>query len=125
MSINLVTGETNWRRPLGVLDKLMPLPLPLEWGTPMSGGPIVTDGGLVFIGATADERFRALDAETGETLWEVETPTSFMATPMTYEIDGRQYVVIASGGHMWLYGRGVEDYLVAYALPEDELPGAD
>ncbi|MDB4307666.1 pyrroloquinoline quinone-dependent dehydrogenase [Gammaproteobacteria bacterium] len=125
MSVNLVTGETNWRRPLGVLDKLMPLPLPLEWGTPMSGGPIVTDGGLVFIGATADERFRALDAETGETLWEVETPTSSMATPMTYEIDGRQYVVIASGGHMWLYGSGVEDYLVAYALPENELPEAD
>lgn len=118
MSINLVSGETHWRRPLGVLDKLMPLPLPLEWGTPMSGGPIVTDGGLVFIGATADERFRALDVDTGETLWEVHTPTSSMATPMTYEIDGRQYVVIASGGHMWLYGSRVSDYLVAYALPE-------
>ena len=73
---------------------------------------------MVFVGATADERFRALDAETGATLWEVRTPTSSMATPMTYEIDGRQFVVIASGGHMWLYGMKVKDYLVAYALPE-------
>lgn len=118
MSVNLVSGETHWRRPLGVLDKLMPFPLPLEWGTPMSGGPIVTDGGLIFIGATADERFRALDVATGKTLWEVATPTSSMATPMTYEVRGRQYVVIASGGHMWLYGNRVKDYLVAYALPE-------
>ena len=84
----------------------------------MSGGPILTEGGLIFIGATADERFRALDVDTGEELWVVETPTSSMSIPMTYEIDGRQFVVIASGGHMWLYGSGVEDYLVAYALPE-------
>ncbi|MEJ2137880.1 MAG: pyrroloquinoline quinone-dependent dehydrogenase [Gammaproteobacteria bacterium] len=120
LSVNLVSGEINWRRPLGVLDGLMPFPLPLEWGTPMSGGPIVTDGGLVFVGATADERFRALDVETGETLWEVRTPTSSMATPMTYEVNGRQYVVIASGGHMWLYGSKVKDYLVAYALPGND-----
>jgi quinoprotein glucose dehydrogenase len=118
LSVNLETGVTNWRRPLGLLDKLMRMPLPLNWGTPMSGGPIVTDGGLVFIGATADERFRALDVDTGEELWVVETPTSSMATPMTYTVDGRQFVVIASGGHTWLYGSGVEDYLVAYALPE-------
>jgi quinoprotein glucose dehydrogenase len=118
VSVNLATGKENWRRPLGLLDKLMRMPLPLEWGTPMSGGPVVTGSGLIFIGATADERFRALDLRTGETLWTVETPTSSMATPMTYEVDGRQYVVIASGGHMWLYGSGVDDYLVAYALPE-------
>jgi quinoprotein glucose dehydrogenase len=117
-SINLATGKTNWRRPLGLLDKLMRMPLPLEWGTPMAGGPIATDGGLIFIGATADERFRALDIATGEELWVVATPTSSMATPMTYEIEGRQFVVIASGGHTWLYGSGVEDYLVAYALPD-------
>jgi quinoprotein glucose dehydrogenase len=119
MSVNIVSGAVNWRRNLGLLDGLMPFPLPLDWGTPMSGGPIVTASGLVFIGATADERFRALDAETGEELWVTRTPTSSMAIPMTYEIDGRQYVVIASGGHMWLYGTGdkVKDYLLAYALP--------
>jgi quinoprotein glucose dehydrogenase len=119
LSLNVATGKINWRRTLGVLDGLSPLPFPLEWGTPLSGGPVVTAGGIIFIGATADERFRALDVETGETLWTVRTPTSSMATPMTYEIDGRQYVVIASGGHMWLYGSGVDDYLVAYALPEE------
>jgi quinoprotein glucose dehydrogenase len=119
LSLNVATGKINWRRTLGVLDGLSPIPFPLEWGTPMSGGPVVTAGGLIFMGATADERFRALDLDTGEILWEVRTPTASMATPMTYEIDGRQYVVVASGGHMWLYGRKVDDYLVAYALPEE------
>ena len=118
LSFNVVSGAVNWRRTLGLLDGLMPFPLPLEWGTPMSGGPIVTDGGLIFIGATADERFRALDVDTGDELWVARTPTSSMAIPMTYEVDGRQYVVIASGGHMWLYGMKVRDYLLAYALPE-------
>lgn len=116
-AIDLRTGETRWRHPLGVLDKLIPLPLPLEWGTPNSGGPITTDGGLVFIGATADERFRAFDINSGELLWETMTPTAAMATPMTYAVGGKQYVVVAAGGHMWLYGRKVSDYLVAYALP--------
>jgi quinoprotein glucose dehydrogenase len=118
MSLNVATGETNWRRTLGLLDGLSPVPFPLEWGTPMSGGPVTTAGGLIFIGATADERFRALDIDTGETLWEMRTPTASMATPMTYEIEGRQYVVVASGGHTWLYGRKVKDYLVAFALPK-------
>lgn len=116
-AIDLRTGETRWRRPLGVLDTLMPVPIPLNWGTPNSGGPISTDGGLVFIGATADERFRAFDINTGEQLWETMTPTAAMATPMTYEVEGKQYVVIAAGGHTWLYGQKVGDYLVAYALP--------
>ncbi len=116
-ALDLRTGKTRWRRPLGVLDKLMPVPIPLNWGTPNSGGPIATDGGLVFIGATADERFRAFDIDTGKQLWETMMPTSAMSTPMTYEVNGRQYVVIAAGGHMWLYGRKVSDYLVAYALP--------
>ena len=116
-AIDLRTGKTRWRQPLGLLDKLIPLPIPLNWGTPNSGGPISTAGGLVFIGATADERFRAFDIDTGEQLWETMTPTAAMATPMTYEVDGKQYVVIAAGGHMWLYGMKTGDYLVAYALP--------
>lgn len=116
-ALDLRTGEFRWRRTLGVLDKLMPVPIPLPWGTPNSGGPIVTDGGIVFIGATMDERFRAFDADTGEQLWETMTPTASMATPMTYEVGGRQFVVIASGGHMWQYPFKILDYLVAYALP--------
>jgi len=116
-AVDLRDGTIRWRRTLGVLDKLMPVPIPLPWGTPNSGGPIVTDGGLVFIGATMDERFRAFDVDTGKQLWETETPSASMATPMTYEVDGRQFVVIASGGHMWQYGFKITDYLVAYALP--------
>jgi quinoprotein glucose dehydrogenase len=100
-----------------VLDKLIRLPIPLAWGTPLSGGPIVTASGLAFIGATMDERFRAFDVHTGQELWETATPTASMATPMTYEIEGRQFVVIASGGHMWQYPFKIGDWLMAYALP--------
>lgn len=116
-ALDLGTGQFRWRRNLGVLDKLMPVPIPLPWGTPNAGGPIVTEGGLVFIGATMDERFRAFDVDSGAQLWETETPSASMATPMTYAIDGRQFVVIASGGHMWQYMFNITDYLMAYALP--------
>ncbi len=118
VAVDLAEGSIRWRVTLGVLDKLMPVPVPLRWGTPTAGGPIATAGGLIFIGATMDERFRAFDIDTGEQLWETATPTSSMATPMTYEVGGRQFIVIASGGHMWQYAFKIEDYLVAYALPK-------
>jgi quinoprotein glucose dehydrogenase len=112
-------GDTRqaWRFTLGTLDKLMPVPLPLAFGTPLSGGPTITAGGLVFIGASADEKFRAFDVETGAKLWEVATPASALATPMTYEVDGRQFVVVAAGGHIVTGFRNVSDHIVAYALP--------
>jgi quinoprotein glucose dehydrogenase len=110
--------RTRWRFTLGTLEKLMPVPIPLPFGTPLAGGPTVTAGGLVFIGASADEKFRAFDIDTGEKLWEVSTPASAMATPMTYAIDGRQFVVVAAGGHIVTGFRNVADYLVAYALPK-------
>jgi len=110
--------DTRWRITLGTLEKLMPVPLPLAFGTPLAGGPTVTAGGLVFIGASADEKFRAFDVDTGEKLWEVSTPASAMATPMTYAIDGRQYVVVAAGGHIVAGFQNVSDWIVAYALPE-------
>jgi quinoprotein glucose dehydrogenase len=116
-AVDLASATIRWRVPLGVLDKLLPVPVPLKWGTPTAGGPIATAGGLVFIGATMDERFRAFDVETGKQLWETFTPTSNMATPMTYSVGGRQYVVVASGGHMWQYGFKIGDWLMAYALP--------
>lgn len=117
VALDLATGKTRWRVPLGVLDKLVRLPLPLRWGTPTSGGPIVTAGGLVFIGATMDERFRAFDVESGEQLWEAPTPTAAMATPMTYEVNGRQFVAVAAGGHMWQYSFKIGDSLIAWRLP--------
>ena len=96
----------------------MPVPIPLNYGTPSAGGPIITAGGLVFIRATADARIRAYDIETGEQVWEYEAPTAAQATPMTYIANGRQYVVFAAGGHSWYYPWGIDDYLLAFALPE-------
>lgn len=118
VAVDVAAGEIKWKVPFGVLDKLMPVPVPLNWGAPSAGGPIVTAGGLIFIGATSDSRVRAYDIDTGEELWQDKMPTSAMSTPMTYEANGRQYVVIAAGGHSWYYAHGIDDYLLAYALPE-------
>jgi len=118
-AIDLAEGTIKWSVPLGTLDKLMPVPLSWKLGAPGIGGPIVTAGGLIFIGATADEKFRAFDIDTGEELWQAELPTSAMATPMTYEADGRQFVVIAAGGHHAYYRNKIGDYLMAFALPAD------
>ena len=118
VAVDMVEGNILWKKPFGKIDKLSPLPIGFEWGTPFAGGAITTAGGLIFIGATADERFRAFDIETGEKLLEIKAPTSAMATPMSYMANGRQYVVIATGGHMWNYPNGISDELIAYALPE-------
>ncbi len=119
-AIDMNDGSIRWRRPLGTLDKLARMPLPLEWGTPLSGGPASTAGGITFIGASADEKFRAFDTLTGEKLWEAQLPSSGMATPMTYEVDGKQYVVIAAGGHLFMYSQNIANQLVAFALPDTE-----
>ena len=83
-------------------------------GTENYGGPVVTAGGLVFIGATKDEKIRAFDAANGKTLWEASLPAAAHATPAVYAVDGKQYVVIAAGG-----GKGTRsgDAYVAFALP--------
>jgi quinoprotein glucose dehydrogenase len=118
VAVDMAEGEIKWKVPFGALDKLMPVPVPLDWGVPSAGGPIITAGGLIFIGATADSRIRAYDIDTGEELWQDMMPTSAMSSPMTYTKNGRQYVVIAAGGHSWYYPAGIDDYLLAYALPE-------
>ena len=84
---------------------------------PNMGGPIVTAGGLVFIGAATDNYLRAFDIETGRELWKGRLPAGGQATPMSYEANGRQFVVIAAGGHGGL-GTKRGDYVVAFALPE-------
>ena len=118
VAVDMADGTVKWEVPLGLIDKLAPVPLRFRWGTPFAGGPIATGGGLVFIGATADERFRAYDTETGELLWEFDGPTSANATPMTYMADGRQFVVVATGGHNWVYPWKKGDTVVAYSLPD-------
>jgi quinoprotein glucose dehydrogenase len=86
-------------------------------GMPNMGGPIVTDGGLAFIGAAMDNYLRAFDIDTGRELWKGRLPAGGQATPMSYQVNGRQFVVIAAGGHGGLDTKQ-GDYVVAFALPE-------
>ena len=95
-AIDLNIGEIVWQV-LGEYDELTNLVFP-KTGTENYGGPILTAGGLIFIGATNDEYFRAFDKITGEELWKSKLPAGGYATPMTYELDGKQYIVIACGG---------------------------
>ena len=80
------------------------------------GGTIVTAGGLVFIGATRDEKFHAFDKDTGQLLWEYSLPAGGYATPSTYMLDGRQFVVIAAGGAGYI-GTPAGDSFLAFSLP--------
>ena len=113
-AIDLNTGEYRWRIPLGQHPALPASTTPAS-GTEQYGGPIVTAGGLVFIAATQDARFRAFDKATGMLLWEAALPAAGYATPSTFMVDGRQYVVIAAGGGK--LGTPSGDAYVAYALP--------
>jgi quinoprotein glucose dehydrogenase len=117
-AVDLGRGEILWEVPLGSVPDRVPLPLPIRPGLPNLGGPLATAGGLVFVAAAMDDYLRAFDAETGEELWAGKLPAGGQATPMTYRVreDGRQYVVIAAGGHGRL-GTRRGDYLVAFALP--------
>ena len=117
-AIDLNAGETLWRRPLGQVP-FGPFGLfksPKTWGGPISGGPIITAGGLIFIGGTMEGAFRALDVETGKTVWSTTLAAPAMAVPMTYIFKGIQYVVIAAGGSK-LVGTPLSDQLIAFALP--------
>jgi quinoprotein glucose dehydrogenase len=115
-AIDLNDGTIKWESVLGTVRDLAPFPLPWKTGTPSFGGPVVTAGGVVFIGAAMDNYLRAFDASSGEELWKGRLPAGGQATPMTYEWEGRQYVVIAAGGHSTsTTTRG--DFMVAFALP--------
>jgi quinoprotein glucose dehydrogenase len=96
-AVDLNRGHIAWQVPLGTYPLLEKRGLP-PTGTFNIGGPIVTAGGLVFIGATMDERFRAFDSDTGRVLWEYQLDAGAYATPATYAVDGRQYMVVAAGG---------------------------
>ncbi|HEV7991155.1 MAG TPA: PQQ-binding-like beta-propeller repeat protein [Gemmatimonadaceae bacterium] len=113
-AIDLNTGEYRWRVTLGEHAALAAKGIP-PTGTEQYGGPIVTAGGLVFIAATMDAKFRAFDKSTGALLWEYQLPAAGYATPMTYRVGGKQYVVIAAGGGK--LGTRSGDSYVAFAIP--------
>ncbi|MDQ7733001.1 pyrroloquinoline quinone-dependent dehydrogenase [Halomonas sp. SpR1] len=121
-AIDLATGETLWDEPLGTARKNgpfgIPSYMPFKIGTPNNGGPLLTASGLIFIAAATDDLFRAIDIETGEVLWNDVLPAGGQANPITYEANGRQYVVIGAGGHHFME-TPIGDYVIAYALPED------
>ena len=117
-AVDLNSGEILWSVPLGTTRDLAPWPFWWIKGLPGMGAPIVTNSGLVFSGVTNEHAFRAFDLNTGEELWKSRLPTAANALPMTYVLNGRQYVVIAVGGH-WSGGSPPGDYIMAFALPEE------
>ena len=118
-AVDLRSKRILWETNLGTLEEIAPLGLSPRWGTPNFGGPLVTQGGLVFIGAALDRYLRAFDARSGAELWTGRLPAAAIATPMSYQWKGRQYVVAAAGGRADT-GGALGDALVAFALP---LPG--
>ncbi len=119
-AIDLRTGRTIWDRPYGTARRNgpfgIPSGLPFEIGTPNNGGAVVTASGLIFISAATDNLMRAIDLRTGKSLWHDALPGGGQATPMTYEANGRQYVLIMAGGHHFME-TPIGDELIAYALP--------
>ncbi len=114
-AVDMNEGEIVWQKTLGEFKELTARGLP-PTGTQTIGGAVATKGGLVFIAATKDEKFRAFDAETGKILWDTELPAGGYATPCTYQLEGKQYVVIAAGGGGKNRTRPGDSF-VAFALP--------
>jgi quinoprotein glucose dehydrogenase len=116
-AIDMKTNRIIWQHPVGTIRDSSPVPLPLEIGTPMLGGPMMTAGGVTFLTGTLDYYIRAFDVRTGDLLWQDRLPAGGQSTPMTYMEGGRQFVVTADGGH-GSFGTKMGDYIIAYALPE-------
>lgn len=118
--VDLQNHQVVWKKRIGTirdsLPQLFQLP-PLKIGVPGLGGPISTAGNVMFVAATQDNYLRAFNVSNGELLWEGRLPAGGQATPMTYAVNGKQYVVVMAGGH-GSFGTKMGDYLVAYALPD-------
>jgi quinoprotein glucose dehydrogenase len=117
--VDMKTHNVVWRKRIGTIRDSLPgiqLP-PLKIGVPMLGGPVSTAGNLMFIAGTQDNYLRAFNVTNGDEVWKARLPAGGQATPMTYEANGKQYVVIMAGGH-GSFGTKMGDYLIAYALPD-------
>jgi quinoprotein glucose dehydrogenase len=119
-AVDMRSGTIRWQRQVGTTQDIAPAIVPnFDIGMAGLGGPIITGSGVVFMAATMDNYLRAFDLRDGKTLWEGRLPAGGQATPMTFYLEetGKQYVVIAAGGHARL-GTTAGDYLLAYALPD-------
>lgn len=115
--VDLVTGKVAWQHRNGTVRDLAPVPVPFKMGVPSLGGPLLTAGGVAFLSGTLDYYLRAYDVTDGTELWRGRLPAGGQATPVSYVgRDGRQYIVVAAGGHGSL-GTKAGDSVVAYALP--------
>ena len=115
LAISTNDGSKKWEVPLGFMFDPKKYPGADKWGSINFGGAIVTAGNLIFVAASMDNHFRAFNTKTGEMVWEYQLPASAQATPMTYSINGKQYLVIAAGGHGKLRTK-LGDYVVAFAV---------
>ncbi len=120
-TIDIATGEALWDRPFGTARKNgpfgIPSYLPFDIGTPNNGGSVVTASGLIFIAAATDDLFRAIDIETGETLWQTALPAGGQANPFMFEANGRQFVGLMAGGHHFME-TPIGDHVLVWALPQ-------
>ncbi|RVD38778.1 glucose/quinate/shikimate family membrane-bound PQQ-dependent dehydrogenase [Mesorhizobium sp. M4A.F.Ca.ET.020.02.1.1] len=115
---DLRTGKIAYKHRNGTVRDMTPLPLPFKVGVPGIGGPMITAGGVAFLGAAVDDYLRAYDLTTGRQLWKARLPAGGQSTPMTYTVgDGRQFLVIVAGGHGSV-GTKPGDYVMAYTLPK-------
>ncbi|GAB3684867.1 membrane-bound PQQ-dependent dehydrogenase, glucose/quinate/shikimate family [Salinisphaera aquimarina] len=121
-AVDVKSGKTLWDRPLGTARANGPFGirsgLPVNIGTPNNGGSAVTAGGLIFIAAATDDLIRAIDIETGETVWQAALPAGGQANPLVYEADGKEYLMIVATGHHFMQ-TPTGDYVIAYALPDN------
>jgi quinoprotein glucose dehydrogenase len=117
LAIDMNSGELKWEVPLGFMYDPREYPDAVNWGSLNFGGALTTSGGVTFIAATLDNFFRAFDTRTGKLLWQDELPAGGQATPMSYVLNGKQFVVIAAGGHGKL-GTKLGDAVIAYTLSE-------
>ena len=118
-AVSLDTGKTVWDGPLGTARRNgpfgIPSGIPFSIGLPNNGGSVVTAGGLVFVGAATDNLFRAIDIKTGKTVWQDVLPAGGQANPISYEVNGEQYILIAATGHAFME-TGNSDAIIAYKL---------
>ncbi len=121
MAVDLKTRKVLWRKPFGTAydNGILGVPsrLPIPIGVPNNGGAAVTAGGVTFVGATTDRYLRAIETGTGKVLWKARLPAGGQATPITYEADGRQFILIMAGGHAKMETK-IGDHVIAYALPQ-------